>query len=152
MNAEQYMHIALKQAQKAFLKDEVPVGAVIVENKTGKIISRAYNQTEHSLDPTAHAEILAIRKACKKLKSKRLWGCSLFVTLEPCTMCASAISHARIENLFIGALDEKGGAVINSIRFFESRICHFTPRIETEILEKESSEMLKSFFKNKRTS
>ena len=116
------------------------------------VFKKGFNQTEHSLDPTAHAEILAIRKACKKQKSKRLWGCSLFVTLEPCAMCASAISHARIENLFIGALDEKGGAVINSIRFFESKTCHFTPRIETKILEKESSQLLKTFFKSKRIS
>lgn len=151
MNHEKYMAIALKEAQKAILKDEVPIGAVIVDNKTQKIIAKAHNQTEHSLDPTAHAEILAIRKACKKQNTKRLWGCSLYVTLEPCTMCASAISHARIENLIIGALDEKGGAVINTIRFFESKTCHFTPRIEHGILSHSSSELLKNFFKEKRS-
>ena len=118
------MEIALKEAQKAFLQDEVPVGAVIVD-ADGNIIAKAYNKTEYGFDPTAHAEINAIRKACKKLKTKRLWNCCMYVTLEPCTMCAAAISFARIEKLFIGAYDEKGGAVANGVRFFESSACHF---------------------------
>ena len=111
MTSEEYMLLALKEAQKAAKLDEVPVGAVLVDNKSGKIIARAHNKSEHGLDPTAHAEILVIQKAVKKLAVKRLWNTSLYVTLEPCTMCAAAISFARIEKLIIGALDPKGGAV-----------------------------------------
>ena len=147
---KKYMEIALKEAQKAFLQDEVPVGAVIVD-ADGNIIAKAYNKTEYGFDPTAHAEINAIRKACKKLKTKRLWNCCMYVTLEPCTMCAAAISFARIEKLFIGAYDEKGGAVANGVRFFESSACHFKPQTEFDILGEESSQLLKKFFQNKRS-
>jgi len=145
------MQIALKEAQKATIKDEVPVGAVIIDHQTGKIIAKSYNKTEHGLDPTAHAEINAIRKACKKLSSKRLWHCDMYVTLEPCAMCAAAISFARIENLIIGTLDEKGGAILNGVEFFKSNTCHHKPRIETDMLAKESAELLKNFFKKKRS-
>ncbi|MBR2299755.1 MAG: nucleoside deaminase [Alphaproteobacteria bacterium] len=150
MSHEKYMLQALKEAQKAFKKDEVPVGAVLVDNTTGNIIARSHNKTEHGLDPTAHAEIDVIRKACKKLSTKRLWNTSLYVTLEPCAMCAAAISFARIENLVIGALDEKGGAVINGVKFFENKTCHHKPRIEIGVLAEESTKLLKTFFKNKR--
>ena len=144
-----YMLVALKESKKAFEEDEVPVGAVIVDEQ-GNVIAKAHNKTEHGSDPTAHAEISAIRKACKRLSSKRLWGCRMYVTLEPCAMCAAAISFARIEHLLIGALDEKGGAVIHGVQFFESKTCHFKPQIEFGILADESSELLKNFFKNKR--
>lgn len=150
MTNTDFMSVALKQAQKAFLKDEVPVGAVIVDIKTNLIISTSYNQTEHGLDPTKHAEISAIRKACKKLKSKRLWGCAMYVTLEPCAMCAAAISFARIEKLIIGAADPKGGAVLNGVRFFENETCHFKPSVESGILAEDSSKLLKNFFMHKR--
>ncbi len=150
MQAKDYMALALKEAQKAFKKDEVPVGAVLVDNNTGNIIARAHNKTEHGNDPTAHAEISIIQKACKKLSAKRLWNTSLYVTLEPCTMCAAAISYARIEKLVIGALDEKGGAVVSGVKFFESKTCHFKPQIEIGVLAEQATELLKTFFKNKR--
>lgn len=150
MQDQDYMALALKEAQKAFDKDEVPVGAVLVDNITGKILAKAFNKTEHGLDPTAHAEISAIRKAVKKCGQKRLWHTTLYVTLEPCTMCAAAISFARIEKLVIGATDEKGGAVLNGVRFFDSLTCHFKPEVINGILSDESSELLKTFFKKKR--
>ena len=150
MDAKDYMAVALKEAKKAFDKDEVPVGAVLVDNLTGKLVARAYNKTEHGLDPTAHAEMQVIQKAAKKLQTKRLWHLDMYVTLEPCTMCAAAISFARIENLFIGATDEKGGAVMSGVKFFESPTCHHKPNVITGILADESSDLLKTFFKNKR--
>jgi len=150
MEDKDYMALALKEAKKAFDKDEVPVGAVLVDNLTGKIIAKAFNKTEHGLDPTAHAEILTIRKAAQKCNQKRLWHTTLYVTLEPCAMCAAAISFARIEKLVIGATDEKGGAVINGVRFFESKTCHHKPEVIIGVLSTESSELLKTFFKNKR--
>jgi len=150
MDAKDYMALALKEAKKAFDKDEVPVGAVLVDDQTGKVIAKAFNQTEHGGDPTAHAEIEVIRKACRKLRSKRLWHTTLYVTLEPCAMCAAAISYARIENLVFGAPDEKGGAVLNGVRFFESPTCHHKPKIEADVLACESADLLKNFFKKKR--
>ncbi|MBO4294108.1 MAG: nucleoside deaminase [Alphaproteobacteria bacterium] len=150
MTHSDFMIIALKEAQKAFLKDEVPVGAVIVDLKTNKIIAKAHNQTEHGLDPTKHAEISVIRKACRKLQTKRLWGCAMYVTLEPCAMCAAAVSFARIEQLIIGAEDTKGGAVLNGVRFFESKTCHFKPSFQSGIMAEESSQLLKKFFIHKR--
>ena len=149
MTSEKYMAIAYKEAQKAFLSDEVPVGAVIVD-QAGKILSKAHNKTEHGFDPTAHAEILCIRKACQKLKQKRLWDCTLVVTLEPCAMCAAAISMARISKIIIGAKDEKNGAVLSGVKFFESATCHFKPQVETGICEPECAQILKDFFKSKR--
>ena len=150
MDAKDYMALALNEAKKAFDKDEVPVGAVLVDNQTGKIITRAYNKTEHGLDPTAHAEIEVIKKGVKKLKTKRLWNTTLYVTLEPCTMCAAAVSFARIGRLVFGAKDEKGGAVLSGVKFFESKTCHHKPDITAGVLEKESAELLKTFFKTKR--
>lgn len=150
MSHEKYMSIALKEAQKAFQKDEVPVGAVLVDLKTEKVISKAHNKTEHGFDPTAHAEIEVLRKACQKLKQKRLWDLALYVTLEPCAMCAAAISMARISKLIIGATDEKNGAVLNGVRYFSNPTCHFQPEVEFGILEQESSKLLKEFFKLKR--
>ena len=114
MTTEEYMQIALKVAQKAYKADEVPVGAVIVNPQTQEIITQAHNTSAHGFDSSAHAEIVAIRKACRKLKSARLWDMDMYVTLEPCTMCTAAISFARIKNLYIGALDEKNGAIAKS--------------------------------------
>ncbi len=150
MQEKDYMALALKEAEKAFLKDEVPVGAVLVDNATGKVIAKAHNKTEHGFDPTAHAEINLIKKASKKLSSKRLWNTTLYVSLEPCTMCAAAISFARIEKLVIAASDEKGGAILNGVKFFESKTCHFKPEVISGVLAEESSALLKNFFKNKR--
>ena len=150
MTDEEYMKKALQQALCAAKKDEVPVGAVVVEHKSGKIISRAHNLTEHFKDCTAHAEILAIQRACKKLKSNRLWGMDLYVTLEPCTMCAAAISYSRIENLYFGAFDEKNGAISSGIKFYEQPICHHKPAYSGGILADECSKILKMFFLQKR--
>lgn len=151
MTDADYMDIALKEAKKAFDHDEVPVGAVVVDLQTGKIISKAYNKTEYGEDITAHAEILAIRKALKKLKTKRLFNHALYVTLEPCTMCAAAISFARIKKLVFGSLDPKGGAVLSGVGFFESKTCHHKPEILSKIKAEESTTLLKDFFKNKRS-
>ncbi len=150
MNDIKYMITALKEAQKAYEEDEVPIGAVLVDPLTGKIVSRAHNKTEHGQDVTAHAEIAVLRKACKKLKTKRLWGLDLYVTLEPCSMCATAISFARIRRLIYAADDVKGGAVKNGIKFFQSNICHHKPEIISGIFAQESSLLLKSFFRQKR--
>lgn len=150
MTDEDFMQIALQQAKKAYAKDEVPVGAVIVDPDSGKIVARAYNKTEHGNSPTSHAEIEAINKACKKLNSKRLWNLDLYVTLEPCTMCAAAISFARIRRLIFGAIDTKGGAVVSGVQFFNQPTCHHKPQLTYGILAEPSSQILKDFFKNKR--
>lgn len=150
MTDEEYMKKALRQALCAAKNDEVPVGAIVVEQKSGKIISRAHNLTEHSKDCSAHAEILAIQRACKKLKTNRLRGMDLYVTLEPCTMCAAAISYARIENLYFGAFDEKNGAISNGIKFYEQSTCHHKPSWKGGILIDECSKILKMFFLQKR--
>ena len=150
MTPQEYMGKAYKQAEVAAKKDEVPVGAIVVEHASGKIISRAYNLTEHSKDCTCHAEILAIQKACKKLRLNRLWGMDLYVTLEPCAMCAAAISFARIENLYFGAYDKKNGGVLNGIKFYESETCHHKPLIYSGICEEKCANILQNFFKNKR--
>lgn len=143
-----FMKKALEEAQKAFLKDEVPVGAVIVRN--GEIIAAAHNCRELSKDATAHAEMLAIREACKVLGGWRLLGCDMYVTLEPCAMCSGAILQARIERLYIGAMDPKGGSAGSTLDLFEDY--HFNHRTEVSkgILEAECSQILKDFFKRKR--
>ena len=150
MSDEEYMEIALKEAQKAFQKDEVPIGAVLVNPLTKEIVAKAFNKTEYGLDVTSHAEILVLRKACKKIKAKRLWGLDLYVTLEPCTMCAAAISFARIRRLIFGATDEKGGAVVSGVNFYQSKTCHHNPEIVAGVKHEESALLLKNFFKNKR--
>ena len=144
------MKIALREAESAVSRDEVPVGAVIVDGNTGEIIARASNRVEQLHDPTAHAEILAIRKACAILGQKRLEGCDIYVTLEPCTMCAGAISHARLRRLYFGAMDIKGGAVENGVKFFDHSSCHHVPEIYGGIQETESHKLLTAFFRNKR--
>ncbi len=142
------MKEALKQAKIAFEKDEVPVGAVIVEN--GKIITTSHNQNLILKDPTAHAEILVMREAAKIKDSARLDGCDLYVTLEPCAMCASAIALARIRRIYYAASDVKFGAVENGARIFSSTSCHHKPEIYSGISEEESKELMQSFFRNKR--
>ena len=144
------MQQALALAKQAFEQDEVPVGCVIVDSATGEIIASTHNQSQYGNDATAHAEILAIRRACQKLSSSRLWDLDMYVTLEPCTMCAAAISFARIKNLYFGAYDEKGGAIENGIKFYKQPSCHFRPNVTGGIMADEASELLKSFFKNKR--
>lgn len=145
-----YMLRCLELAQKAAEEDEVPIGAIVVNPATGEIISEAYNLGEHISDATAHAEISAIRQACEKLGTNRLREMDLYVTLEPCTMCAAAISFARIENLYFGAFDKKGGAVVSGVRFYEAETCHHKPHVIGGIMEDKCSEILKNFFKQKR--
>ncbi len=150
MSNNPYMLRCLELAQKAAAEDEVPIGAIVVNPQTGEIVSEAYNLSEHVLDATAHAEISAIRQACEKLGTNRLRGMDLYVTLEPCTMCAAAISFARIENLYFGAFDKKGGAVVSGVRFYEAATCHHKPHVIGGIMEDKCSEILKNFFKEKR--
>ena len=145
---EIYMKEALKEAKKAYDKLEIPVGAIIV--KEGKIISRAHNQKETKFDTTKHAEILAIQKASKKLKSWRLIDCEMYVTLEPCTMCAGAIINSRIKKIYIGASDEKTGAVGSVLNLFDNYKFNHKPEYEKGILGQECSEILKRFFKDLR--
>lgn len=144
------MRIALEEAQAAALAGEVPVGAVVFDPASGKVIAKAANGPISLHDPTAHAEILALRRAATALRNYRLTGLALAVTLEPCAMCAGAISHARIERLVFGAEDAKGGAVVNGGRFFEQATCHWRPRIEGGLLGEESAVVLKSFFRSRR--
>ena len=145
---EYYMKQAIKEAEKAYSKLEVPVGAIIV--KDGKIIARAYNQKESKTDTTKHAEILAIQKASKKLKSWRLIDCEMYVTLEPCTMCAGAIIHSRIRKIYIGAMDEKTGAVGSVLNLFEDYKFNHKPEVEKGILKEDCESLLKQFFKELR--
>ena len=145
---EYIMKEALKEAEKAYSKLEVPVGAVIV--KDGKIIARAHNQKESKTDTTKHAEILAIQKASKKLKSWRLIDCEMYVTLEPCTMCAGAIIHSRIKKVYIGAMDEKTGAVGSVLNLFEDYKFNHKTEVEKGILKEDCESLLKQFFKELR--
>jgi tRNA(adenine34) deaminase len=144
------MRIALEEAQAAAARGEAPIGAVVVDPATGEIIARAGNSPIGLNDPTAHAEILALRAAAAKLGNYRLTGLTLFVTLEPCAMCAGAISHARIGRLVFGATDEKGGAVVSGPRFFDQPTCHWRPEVEGGLLAEESAAMLRSFFRERR--
>ena len=151
MEAKDYMQRALNLAKTAFAQDEVPIGCVIVDPVTEEIVAGTYNLSQHVEDATAHAEIKAIQMACLKLKTNRLRGLDMYVTLEPCTMCAAAISFARIERLFFGARDEKGGAVVSGVKFYEQKTCHHRPQVFGGILEDECSQILKDFFQGKRT-
>lgn len=150
MTPDEYMQLALVQAQLAAEIDEIPVGCLIVNPSGNEIIASTHNRNQHTFDATAHAEILAIRQACEKISQNRLWDMDMYVTLEPCAMCAAAISFARIKNLYFGAYDEKGGAVVNGVKFYEQKTCHHKPQICGGILEKQCSEILKQFFQNKR--
>lgn len=148
MNNEKWMKEAIKQAKKAAQKDEVPIGCVIV--KDDQIIARAYNKREMKQCSTAHAEILAIEKACKKLGSWRLEDCDLYVTIEPCPMCSGAIIQSRIRNVIFGAYDPKGGCMGSNMNINDVRGFNHYPDIEGGILQDECSRLLKEFFKAKR--
>jgi tRNA(adenine34) deaminase len=139
---------AFDEARAAAARGEAPIGACVVRD--GEILSRAGNRTIENHDPTAHAEVLAIREAAQKLRDERLIGCDLYVTLEPCAMCAGAISFARIRRLYFAASDEKGGAVENGPRFFSQPTCHHHPEIYGGIRESEAAAMLRDFFKARR--
>lgn len=142
------MDLALKAAETAVKSGEVPVGCVIVQ--AGAVIATAGNRTLTDRDPTAHAEILALREAAKVIGSERLTECDLYVTLEPCTMCAGAISFARIRRLYYGAADPKGGAIDNGVRFFASPTCHHAPEVYSGVGETASATLLREFFKARR--
>ncbi|HMM13286.1 MAG TPA: nucleoside deaminase [Parvibaculum sp.] len=140
-----FMDLALAEAEAAAARGEVPIGAVIVDG-AGAVIAAAGNRTIELRDPTAHAELLAIREACAKLGSERLTGCDIHVTLEPCPMCATAISFARIRRLYFAASDEKGGGVEHGPRIFAQPTCHHVPEIYGGIGERRAAEMLRGFF------
>jgi tRNA(adenine34) deaminase len=143
-----FMDLAILEAAEAGKRGEVPVGCVIV--REGAVIARAGNRTLADKDPTAHAEVIALRDAARALGSERLTDCDLYVTLEPCTMCAGAISFARIRRLYYGALDRKGGAVDSGVRFFSQPTCHHRPEIYGGMGETRAVALLKEFFAAKR--
>jgi len=142
------MDLALKVAETAGKSGEVPIGCVVVRDNA--VIASAGNRTLADRDPTAHAEMLAIREAARKIGSERLVDCDLYVTLEPCTMCVAAISFARIRRLYYGAADPKGGAVDSGVRFFASPTCHHVPDIYSSVGEREAAVLLRGFFKARR--
>jgi tRNA(adenine34) deaminase len=144
------MRIALDAAQAAAEAGETPVGAVVFDPVSGEVIAKAHNQPIGLADPTAHAEILALRAAAKAIGNYRLSGLELFVTLEPCAMCAGAISHARIARVVFGADDEKGGAVLHGPRFFDQPTCHWRPEVVGSVLGAESAALLRGFFRARR--
>lgn len=144
-----FMEMALKEAESAAERGEVPVGAVLVSS-TDKVLARSGNQTEGDTDPTAHAEMIVLKEASKKRGSPRLTDCDLYVTLEPCAMCAAAISHARLRRVVFAAYDPKGGGVEHGPRFFSQPTCHHAPEIVGGVEEKRAQEMLKKFFAKKR--
>lgn len=148
MGATTFMDLALEQAENAEKAGEVPIGCVIVRD--GEVVARAGNRTLTDRDPTAHAEVLALREAARTLGSERLTDCDLYVTLEPCTMCAAAISFARIRRLYFGALDPKGGAVDSGVRFFAAPTCHHAPEIYPAVGETRAATLLREFFKARR--
>jgi tRNA(adenine34) deaminase len=143
------MDRALAEARSASGRNEVPVGAVVVD-RGGTILAAAGNRTRELADPTAHAEMLAIREACAAIGSERLTGCDLYVTLEPCAMCAAAVSFARIRRLYYGARDPKGGGVEHGPRFFGQSTCHHAPEVYGGIAETAAAELLRAFFEARR--
>lgn len=148
MNRPDFMGLALAEAEAAAARGEVPVGAVLT--LAGEVVASAGNRTRELNDPTAHAEMLAIREAAVRLSAERLTQADLHVTLEPCTMCAAAISLARIRRLYFGAVDEKGGAVVSGVRFFASPTCHHVPEVYSGIGETRAAALLKDFFRSRR--
>ena len=144
---EKYIKLALKEAQKAIIKDEVPIGCVIVKND--KVIARGHNLRETKNSVIKHAEIVAIEKACKKLNSWRLVDCEIYVTLEPCAMCAGAIYQARIKRVIFGADDQKGGALGGNFDLYKEKLNHY-PEVIKGILKEECSSIISNYFKNKR--
>ena len=148
LKAPSFMDLALKTAENAGKAGEVPIGCVVVRNY--EVIATAANRTLTDYDPTGHAEIIALREAAKKIGSERLVDCDLYVTLEPCTMCAGAISFARVRRLYYGAADPKGGAVESGVRFFTSPTCHHVPDVYSGVGEREAARLLKDFFRERR--
>jgi tRNA(adenine34) deaminase len=143
-----FMDLAITEARAAQAAGEVPVGCVVVCD--GVVVARACNRTLRDKDPTAHAEILAIRQAAAAIGSERLVDCDLYVTLEPCTMCAGAVSFARVRRLYFGATDPKGGAVESGVRFFAAPTCHHRPEVYGGIGEAEATALLRDFFRERR--
>lgn len=144
-----HMQYALAEARAAAARGEVPIGAVVVDAE-GVVVASAGNRTREHRDPTAHAEILAIRDACRRLEAERLTGCDLYVTLEPCPMCATAISFARVRRLYYGASDPKGGGVEQGARIFAHATCHHAPDVYSGIAESEAAALLVAFFTARR--
>jgi tRNA(adenine34) deaminase len=147
-NKDDPMSLAFAEARSAELRGEAPIGAALV--REGIVVASAGNRTRELSDPTAHAEMIVIRDAAARLGSERLIGCDLYVTLEPCAMCAGAISHARLRRLYYGAPDPKGGAVDNGPRFFRQPTCHHAPEVYGGLRESEAAEMLRAFFAARR--
>ncbi len=145
-----FMERAIAEADSAAKRGEVPVGAVVVDGASGKVLAAAANRTEELSDPTAHAEMVVIREAAASLGAPRLDGCDLYVTLEPCAMCATAISLARIRRLYFGAYDAKGGGVEHGARIFEQSTCHHIPEVFGGIEETRCGALLKGFFAGRR--
>ncbi len=143
------MQAALEEAKRADARDEVPIGAVLVDEK-GQIIAKNGNRTREMNDPSAHAEILCVREACKAANAQRIPGYTLYVTLEPCTMCAAALSFARIKRVVFGASDPKGGGILHGGRFYEQPTCHHKPEVSHGLMEEECGLILRDFFKKRR--
>ena len=150
MNGNSYMAIALAEAEAAAARGEVPVGAVLVDSATGAVLARDGNRTEERHDPTAHAEMLVIRAAAEKAGVARLPQADLYVTLEPCAMCAAAISFARLRRLYFGAYDPKGGGVEHGGRFFQQSTCHHAPETIGGMAETQAAALLREFFGDRR--
>jgi tRNA(Arg) A34 adenosine deaminase TadA len=150
MNTYSPMALALQEAEAAAARGEVPVGAVLVDGASGAVLARAGNRTEADNDPTAHAEMLVIREAAAKSGAPRLPGADLYVTLEPCAMCAAAISFARIRRLYFGAYDPKGGGVEHGARFFHQDTCHHAPEVIGGVEERRAAVLLRGFFAERR--
>jgi tRNA(adenine34) deaminase len=146
MTSESYMAQALAEAEAAAARGEVPVGAVLVDSATGAVLAKAGNRVEELNDPTAHAELLAIRTAGGQVGAPRLPEADLYVTLEPCAMCAAAISFARIRRLYFGAYDPKGGGVEHGTQFFQQETCHHAPEVIGGLEERRAAALLKAFF------
>lgn len=150
MSKQDYMAMALEQARAAESRGEVPIGAVLIDSATGDVIAADGNRTLALNDPTAHAEVMVIRAGGAKVGSQRLGDCDLYVTLEPCPMCAAAISFARIRRLYFGAYDPKGGGVEHGPRIYEQASCHHAPEVVGGVQESEAAEILRDFFKLRR--
>ena len=145
-----FMSLAFAEAQAAAAAGEVPVGAVLVDGASGQVLARAHNRVEEWGDPTAHAELIALREGARLMGAKRLTGADLYVTLEPCPMCAQAVSFARLRRLYFGAYDPKGGGVEHGARIFEQPSCHHRPEIVGGLEERRAAALLRAFFKERR--
>jgi len=150
MREQAHMALALAEAEAAAARGEVPVGAVLVETASGTVLARAGNRVEELNDPTAHAEMLAIREAAAQRGEPRLTDCDLYVTLEPCAMCAQAVSLARLRRLIFGAYDAKGGGVEHGARVFDHPTCHHAPEVIGGVMESDAAALLKTFFAARR--